>query len=649
MNKCLTTLTDVLINHSELDHKYKLYQVNFSTNVKQLSYGKRLAKIDKHTSPLGLISHGGKYWVLLNNKSQAPKKLPDIGFVKSSFLDCDNLLITRLLTRALGKLAGEQVFSGLGETYFYLESDTFKKETVHKCVGIDLKESVRFNSIFVDLKGTVFCPTDIVFKSPAFIEQAPKYSFDMTTGVLNRDKNGTLIIHSPGKGKFTSNAVDISGQKPISLRKSRTGALHHYIDLMNKVFDGAIKISLKQVNADWRQHYGNAEIKSIYNKIYDVVNQAGGIKIVNASLSTEGFEKLKGESWPVDITFITPEEVDDITPLLVVLDSKDEYESSGMEDIKQSFYNRNSATQSVYSKTITSKDTKAIKVLIDTWVKEIAIKLECKKKQFLIQDFKENYWFVSVEQRYQSDSPIYHILKCQNGKFTYESRDEYYFDDLGIELTEKERFFETINYIVDMSKSKPQICSIIHERIAAVPDGNILFNVLNHLERSSTEGMSRDYINSFLRSYTELEDPLKSCLNLLLEKFPQKKEFYKDDLKNEGVKYRSNAEKSLFDQYFEETGILLNYSLKGQHNEYLESQTGHFYDSEHSAYFVGMPKGGFKFSRGQFNNIRFLDGPDYLKERCVELTATYYVRNKAATVLPFPFKTLAECIELNKS
>ncbi|WP_232824723.1 hypothetical protein [Algibacillus agarilyticus] len=119
---------------------------------------------------------------------------------------------------------------------------------------------------------------------------------------------------------------------------------------------------------------------------------------------------------------------------------------------------------------------------------------------------------------------------------------------------------------------------------------------------------------------------------------------YKNDFKKAEIKYRSNAEKQLFDEYFEETGVLLNYSLKGQHNEYLESQTGHFYDAEHSAYFVGMPKGGFKFSRGQFNHVRFLDGPDYLKKKCVELTATYYVRNKSATVLPFPFKTLAECV-----
>jgi len=645
MSKSFTTLVEVDINRAELAQLFDIYQVSFSTEEKQLSWGKRLANFDKHSSPLGLIYHSGKYWIILHKETDAPKKLPDIGFVQSTFFDCDDLLITRLLTRALGKLSGENFFSGLGETYFYLEADTFKKEILHKCVSIDIKESLRFNSMFVELKGTVFCPTGLVFKSQAFIEQSPKFSFDMTTGMLNRDKNGPFIIHSPGKGKYTSNAVDISGQKPISLRKSRTGALHHYIELMNKVFSGAFEISLKQVRADWRQHYGNAEIKAVYNKIYDVINDAGGIQLFNASLSSEAFSKLQSEEWPVKVSFVESINDDKAAPTLIVLDSKEEYEEAGLEDKKKAFYDSKRIVQSVYNKTIVSKDSKALKVLIDTWVKELAIKLECLKRRFLIQEFKDNYWFVSVEQRYKSDPVIYHILKCNDGEFTYESGDEYYFDDLGIELPEKQRYFESINYVIDMSSSEPQVCSIVHEGIAAVPDGKVLFEILNRLEMGSVEGITRQYVDKFLSAHSMSDDLLYSRLKSLLEKYPHKQEFYKDELKNEGVQYRSNAEKRFFDGYFDETGILLNYSLKGQHNEYLESQTGHFYDAEHSAYFVGIPKGGFKFSRGQFNHIRFLDGPDYLKQKCVELTATYYVRNKSSTVLPFPFKNLNEVIK----
>lgn len=649
MSRSLTTLIDVVINHAELAKLFDLYQVSFRAENQQLSWGKRLSKIDKHTSPLGLISHGGKYWILLNKDAEAPKKLPDIGFVSSSFVDCDDLLITRLLTRALGKLSGEQVFSGLGETYLYLETDSFKKETVHKCVSVDIKESLRFDSMFIELKGTVFCPTEMVFKPQAVIEQAPKFSFDLTTGLLNRDKNGSLMINSPGKGNYTSNAIDISGQKPISLRKSRTGALHHYVSLMNKTFNKAFEMSLKQINADWRQHYGNAEIKAVYNKIYDVVNTAGGINIVNASLSEEGFKKLKSEEWPVNVNFISDDALNDKTPTLVVLDSKEEYETAGLEDKKQSFYGPKKVVQSTYNKTVIAKDSKGLKVLIDTWVKEIAIKLECIQGQFLIQEFNDDYWFVSVEQRYKNDPVTYHILKCSDGNFTYESVDEFYFDDLGIELPERQRYFERINYVIDMASNEPQVCTIIHEGIVTVPDGEILFKILNQLEKSSVEGITRHYIDKFLSANSKSKDILITRLKSLLEKHPSKIEFYKDEIKKERIQYRSNAEQSFFNGYFDETGILLNYSLKGQHNEYLESQTGHFYDAEHSAYFVGISKGGFKFSRGQFNHIRFLDGPDYLKQKCVELTATYYVRNRLATVLPFPFKTLSEYTEQQKN
>jgi hypothetical protein len=35
-----------------------------------------------------------------------------------------------------------------------------------------------------------------------------------------------------------------------------------------------------------------------------------------------------------------------------------------------------------------------------------------------------------------------------------------------------------------------------------------------------------------------------------------------------------------------------------------------------------------------------------LKQKCVEMTASYYVRNKIATVLPFPFKNLAEFVAM---
>lgn len=71
--------------------------------------------------------------------------------------------------------------------------------------------------------------------------------------------------------------------------------------------------------------------------------------------------------------------------------------------------------------------------------------------------------------------------------------------------------------------------------------------------------------------------------------------------------------------------------------------TGHFYDAAHSAYFVGSGKGDFQKDRGQFNHIRYLEGPEELKQACLEMTKSYFIRNKLATVKPFPFKYLSEC------
>jgi hypothetical protein len=646
MSKCLTTLIDTLIDRPKLNAMFSLYEVQLSAEAKYMDFGKRLAKIDKHVEPLGLISHSGNHWVLLNADKKSLENLPDISFSKSSFDSCDDLLIIRLLTRALGKLAGQQVFSGLGETFFYIGSDSFQKQTVHQCVNIDIRQSVRFNSLFINLSGVVFSPLDIVYKPQPMKDKAAKFSFDLNTGLLNRDPKGLLIKHSPGNKHFTSNAVDISGQKTLSLRKSRTGALYHFIQLMNRVFNDAIKINLKKMNAGWRLHYTKSDIQRVYRKIFELVDAAKGIQIVNASMLSDGFEQLRLAKWPVKVAFVGIDDVDEQIPLIVVLDSKEDYETAGKHDPKTRFYSSQRITQSVYNKTILSHKNNSLSVLIDTWVKEIAIKLECTQKRFLIQPFYENLWFVSVEKKRKSDDPVYHILKCQSGEMSFESVDEYYFDDFGVELPRAERFFEDIHYVIHMGEDAPKVCSIIHEGIAAVPDGNKLFPILKNLQKSSAEGMNRDFIIKFIDQLKDSDDSLRQLLTVLCEKYPNKAEFYKEDFKQAGIQYRSKLEKCLFDNYFAATGILLNYSLKGQHNEYLESQTGHFYDEKHSAYFVGMPKGGFKFSRGQFNHIRFIDGPEYLKQKCVEMTASYYVRNKIATVLPFPFKNLAEFVAM---
>jgi len=646
MSTSLTTLLNLTINHHLLEQRFSLFKVVLGISDRKTNYAKTLANIDRSYEPLGLIKHSGSFWILKNKNDKLPQNLTDMSLHYTSFKSCDDLMIGRLLTRALGKLAANEAISGLGETYFYVEPDTFSKQTVHKCVKVEMFQSIRFDSPFIRLQGQVFSPKEIVFKPPYIIDAAPKFSFVNETGMLKRDKDGDLIPYSPGKGHFTTNAIDISGQKPISLRKTRTGALHQYINLMNTVYGDGFSIELKEITADWRQHYTNTTVSKVYSKIYDVINAAGGLNIINASLSNDGYERLKEFNWPVKVTFESADNYSNNKSLLVVLDDKETYLKAGLEDPKPKFYHNKMATQSVYNSTIAKAKTNKIEMLIDTWIKELAVKLECISGKFLIQSFNENYLFIQVEQKTSFDEPVYHTLNCNNGSFSYQAHDEYYFDEVGIELPEKQQYFEELCYVVDMDVSPPQVCTIVHEHIATVPDASVLFNILNSLEQASEEGMSRDYIEGYLASMPDDHNILTDYLRSMLAVLPMRNGFYHEDFKQAKIAYRSKEEKVFFDGYFQETGIMFKYSIKGQHNEYLESMTGHFYDKQHSAYYVGMAKGGFKFSRGQFNNIRYLEGPDDLKQKVVALTETYYVRNKIGTVLPFPFKNITECIEI---
>lgn len=651
MSRSFTTMIDLTFDFKGLDRDYLLYKVSLAKASGKPNYSAQLSLVDKEAAPKALIRHSGYHWILVDKKNKVNSTSPDVSFEKVKFEDCDTLLLGRLLIRALGKVAPGEFFSGLGETYLFVEPDKFYEHTVYKCLKFDLRESVRFGSLFIDMDGVTFSPLKTVYKQKHKIEKAPKFEFDNATGLLRRNPKGNLMIYSPGKKKFTTNVIDISGQKTISLQKTKTGAIYQFVELMNRCFADVLLIELKPIEADWREHYKKKDIEKIYQKIYQVIDTAGGIQVINASMSSKGYQRLQTETWPVMVEFVDAQNYDKAKPTLVVLDSAKEYEEAGLGDPKQSFYSAGTVVQSVYSSTITSqranKNQTELQPLIDTWVKELAIKRECVQGHFMIQDFVENFWFVELKEEKFQD-PLYHILKCEGGEFKYETHDEFYFDELGIQLPEKKRWFEKLQYVIDMSSDEPQVCTIVHEDIAVIPDAENLFNVLSHLEKSDHQGMSRVFIEGYLSSLGDSADSIVDKLRLMLERSPQKRDFYKEDLKLAKVGYRSNAEQALINDYFEQTGIMFNYSLKGEHNEYLEALTGHFYDAEHSAYFVGSEKGGFKFSRGQFNHVRHLEGPEYLKRRCLELTKSYYIRNKLATVRPFPFKYLSQCIENQK-
>ncbi|UPR30236.1 hypothetical protein IS519_02825 [Vibrio crassostreae] len=653
MSRSLTTLIELTFNFEALSQKYVIYKVSLDKNIGKVDYAKQLSLVERACKPKALIRHSRYYWVLLEKQEKNKPESVDIAFERVQFEDCDLLLLGRLFVRAIGKVTPSQFFSGLGETFLFVEPDKFFEHTVYKCLKFELKESVRFNSLFISMDGTTFSPIETVYKSPSYIEKQAKFEFDTESGLLRRNPKGNLIVHSPGKKKFTTNAIDITGQEPISLQKTKTGAIYQFVGLMNTYFDGYVSMQLKPIEASWREHYNKRDVENVYRRIYQVIDDAGGLQVVNASLKEDGFEKLKDQQWPVQIDFIETVDIDARKPLLVVLDTAESYEKFDLTDPKASFYTTDRVTQSIYNSTITSVRPKAkgdaLSPIIDAVVKEMAIKQECLKGEFLIQTLKDNYWFVEIEApKYRDKEAVFHILKCENGRFHYEQQDEFYFDGLGIEFPEKKRYFETLSYVIDMAQQPPKICTIVHEEIAVIPDAAKLFEVLDHLKASNQKGISREFIAQYLSDSIYVNDPINDKLKSMLEMLPLQKEFYKEDLKAAKIGYRSNAEQALVDGYFQETGVMLNYSLKGEHNEYLEALTGHFFDAEHSAYFVGSEKGGFKFSRGQFNHIRYLEGPDDLKQLCLELTKSYFVRNKLATVKPFPFKYLSECRESKK-
>lgn len=641
MHQTLTSLINLTLNYDNINQRYSMYRVSLDNSTKDFDYAKKLTLVEKLSKPLALISHSGNYWILLDKKNTPDSSSDQVSFELIQASDSYKLHLGRLFVRALGKVAPEQYFTGLGDSYVFLETDRFFKHTIYKCLKFELRESVRFHSLFIDISGVTFSPVKTVYKPQHKIDIAPKYDFDPENGVLYRSPQGNLMIHSPGNSKNTTNAIDISGKKAVSLQMSRTGAIVQFIDLMNKHFNNCLTIELKPIKADWREHYTKKDIEKIYKQIYHIIDSTGGIQIVNAALKEEGFELLRKVKWPVKVEFITNQKIDNERPKLVIVSTPKEYQDAGVTDPKQNYYINGAVTQSIIESNFTNKGLNKLSPLVDTWVKEIAIKQECNQGCFTIQKFDKHFWFVDVETT-RNKEPIYHILKCKDGCFSYEQRDEYYFDELNIRLLEKGPYFEMLSYVIDMTDDAPKVCTIFHEQIIVIPDTKKLSRVLEQLEKDDQQGLSRGHIDKFITDNNESKDPLIEKLHLMLKYNPLKEWFYQEDLKSANIKYRSNLEKQFIDDYFKETGILLNYSLKGDHNEYLEALTGHFYDAEQSAYFVGNEKGGFKFSRGQFNHLRFIEGPEYLKKACLELTKSYFVRNKLATVRPFPFKHLAE-------
>lgn len=154
MSRSLTTLIDITFDFEALNKNYIVYRASLGQNLKNVDYARKLSLVERSSKPTALISHSGHYWVLFGKHDKIKFESPDIAFERVAFEDCDKLLLGRLFVRALGKVAPSHFFSGLGETFLFVETDKFFEHTVYKCLKFDVKESVRFNSLFISMDGT---------------------------------------------------------------------------------------------------------------------------------------------------------------------------------------------------------------------------------------------------------------------------------------------------------------------------------------------------------------------------------------------------------------------------------------------------------------------------------------------------------------
>ncbi|WP_394172308.1 hypothetical protein [Thalassotalea litorea] len=638
MAHSFTTMVEMTINHSALEQQFDLYEARTASLNANVNYPKLMAEVDALAQPIVLIRHSKKYYVLLDKGADQPKNSDNISFVSKAFVDCDDILIGRLLTRATGKSDNHGFFYGLGEAYYFIDVDTFYEHQVYKAVAFEMSFSKRLNSLFINLHGKTFSPLDIVWNENKK-RYSPKFRFDERAAKLVRDPKGALIEFSPGKGKYTTQAINISEHKESSLRRSRTGAIYAFVEQFNRTFDGAIVLTLKEIVADEYKSFSKADINREYQRIYELINLRGGLQIIDVSLKSAARDKLTAFDWPVDVSYVSADNASSEKPTLIVLDPKSDYEQKEMADPKPALYQRFNAAQSIYNGNLSQLRGGGLKSALSNCIKELAIKIECLEEQFLLNAVPGKLWFVAVERK-RGQEDLYHILKCENGRMRYEAQDVYYFDERNIVLPEKAQFFETLHYVIDVSAKEPSVCTIVHEQIAVIPDATVLSEQLHALEQGQKQGMSRAYIERYLLANDPKETDTTGKLADLLSRYPLKTFFFSEDFREVKLSYRSKDEKSLFDGYYEETGVLLKASLTGKQNDYLTAFTGHFYDADQSVYFSGMESGNFQFSKGQFNHIRYLEGTPDLKATCLALMQTYFVKHQGSTVLPFPFKYL---------
>ncbi len=120
MSRSLTTLINLTFNFEALNQKYIIYKASLDSNMGRVDYAKQLSIVERASTPIALIKHYGNYWVLRDIQDKIKPESADVVFERVKFEDCDQLLLGRLLVRALGKVAPSQFFQGLAKRFFLL-------------------------------------------------------------------------------------------------------------------------------------------------------------------------------------------------------------------------------------------------------------------------------------------------------------------------------------------------------------------------------------------------------------------------------------------------------------------------------------------------------------------------------------------------
>lgn len=678
MKKLKTTLCELDFNYDALDRRFLFYRVNIS-NSADSDYQTLFDGLNEYDAFLSITEYRRKktYFVMTRLEGMKSNN-DDIAFELINPRTMYPYVIGCLLSKALGLLNSENFYAGTGDTFFLADITEHKGHKVFKCFKFVFGLSSFYNKPHLLMNQFTLSHLECHKKDhgDGYWDNADRYarhSVDESEGILRRDPFGKLIKKGVNSKKTTVPALDFSNTasktSSESLEDSRISILNAYIESFEQQFSDVVKLNFVYFTPAKVATITKKKIENNYQNIYGILNNAGGVQVVNVSSNKTVTSLLKSMDLPVKFTFVDPQNRVASKPTLLIVDTKQTYEKNGGSDVKWHFYGPGEIVQSIYGNNFeirTHSDARVsdkskddfhraqldtIKTTLLNNLKEICIKLECQSNRFLISDVKGDLWFIYPYERKRIKNKGYEerrygVLKVKDSTFEYEEHHIDYFDDKGIELPEITSYANH-HYVVDMGKDVPQVCTIINEQVRLLPEIEGLKSALDDLKKSEDAFIERSFIQRFI------DESMERCgfstrLQELLDSQADKKkftlnDFRKAELKSGKIANRGKAAGEFFERYHQETGQRLKANLKSakaEEGQYLHALKDIVYFKDGEAYFSGIQS--IKSSAQNFMILRSLDGPDYLKELCFDLTHVFYVRHLQSTALPFPFKYIRE-------